>query len=88
MITDEVRVIGSLPYVWPSAAARREFTRKFGDGRPSGAAGDALMVGYLIFGLSLAAFAWPVLAWCRLDSELRRAERRERERATRRVRKW
>jgi hypothetical protein len=42
MITDEVRVIGSLPYVWPSAAARREFTRKFGDGRPSGAAGDAL----------------------------------------------
>jgi hypothetical protein len=48
-----------------------------------------LMTGYLIFGGLFAAFAWPVVAWNRLDRELRREEREEREqRAARRVRKW
>jgi hypothetical protein len=47
------------------------------------------MTGYLIFGGLFAAFAWPVVAWNRLDRELRREEREEREqRAARRVRKW
>ena len=44
------------------------------------------MTGYLIFGLIFAAFAWPVVAWCRLDDALRREEREQR--AARRVRKW
>jgi hypothetical protein len=46
------------------------------------------MGGYLIFGGLFAAFAWPVLAWCRLDSALRREEREQRAAARPRVRKW
>jgi hypothetical protein len=47
------------------------------------------MTGQLIFWGSFAAFAWPIVAWNRLDRQLQRDEREEREQRTaRRVRKW